>query len=125
MIEGKRVVHRRRLDRARHHVAEDREDAARRGRARGPPAHLEPADAVALLLRHRHADAGRADRGAPRSTRSATTCEADSLGYLSLEGLVAKASYCTACWSGDYRVPISAADRRQSLLFPIRAEEES
>ena len=27
--------------------------------------------------------------------------------------------------SGDYRVPISAHDRRQSLLFPIRAEEES
>ena len=56
--------------------------------------------------------------------------EADSLGYLSLEGLVgamggAKASYCTACWSGDYRVPISASDRRQSELFPIRAEEES
>jgi amidophosphoribosyltransferase len=56
--------------------------------------------------------------------------EADSLGYLSLEGLVgcmggAKASYCTACWSGDYRVPISAHDRRQSELFPIRAEEES
>ena len=37
----------------------------------------------------------------------------------------AKASYCTACWSGDYRVPISAHDRRQSELFPIRAEEES
>ncbi len=34
-------------------------------------------------------------------------------------------SYIFSCWSGDYRVPISATDRRQSLLFPIRAEEES
>ena len=33
--------------------------------------------------------------------------------------------YIFSCWSGDYPVPISAADRRQSLLFPIRAEEES
>jgi amidophosphoribosyltransferase len=54
--------------------------------------------------------------------------EADSLAYLSLDGLLASASgprdtYCTACWTGDYRVPISAVDRRQAELFPIRAEE--
>ena len=53
---------------------------------------------------------------------------ADSLGYLSLDGMLACVSgaadsYCTACWSGDYRVPISAADRRQAALFPLRAEE--
>jgi amidophosphoribosyltransferase len=56
--------------------------------------------------------------------------EADSLGYLSLPGLLGclggePESYCTACWSGDYRVASSAADRRQAELFPIRAEEES
>jgi amidophosphoribosyltransferase len=53
---------------------------------------------------------------------------ADSLAYLSLAGMLAAvsgpaASYCTACWTGDYRVPIAAADRRQAELFPIRVEE--
>jgi amidophosphoribosyltransferase len=54
--------------------------------------------------------------------------ESDSLAYLSLDGLLSSVtgprdSYCTACWTGDYRVPISAADKRQAELFPIRAEE--
>ena len=43
---------------------------------------------------------------------------ADSLVYLSLEGLLeslsgAADSYCTACWTGDYRVQIAAEDKRQ------------
>ncbi|HSL83285.1 MAG TPA: hypothetical protein VLF66_10955, partial [Thermoanaerobaculia bacterium] len=54
--------------------------------------------------------------------------QADSLAYLSLEGMLAtlsgnRRSYCTACWTGDYRVPISPRDRRQAELFPIRSEE--
>jgi len=54
--------------------------------------------------------------------------EAESLGYLSLDGVLAsvhgpRESYCTACWSGDYRVPPRSLDRRQAELFPIRAEE--
>ncbi|HXO18799.1 MAG TPA: amidophosphoribosyltransferase [Thermoanaerobaculia bacterium] len=53
---------------------------------------------------------------------------ADTLAYLSLDGLLGcmsgpRESYCTACWTGDYRVPISAEDKRQAELFPIRAEE--
>jgi amidophosphoribosyltransferase len=53
--------------------------------------------------------------------------EADSLAYLSLDGLLrsvsgAPGSYCTACWTGQYRVPMAGADERQRLLFPIRAE---
>jgi amidophosphoribosyltransferase len=53
--------------------------------------------------------------------------EADSLAYLSLDGLLAsvsgpRESYCTACWTGDYRVPITAEDRQQAELFPIRVE---
>jgi amidophosphoribosyltransferase len=53
--------------------------------------------------------------------------EADTLAYLSLDGLLAsvsgpRESYCTACWTGDYRVPITAEDRRQAELFPIRVE---
>jgi amidophosphoribosyltransferase len=55
--------------------------------------------------------------------------EADSLAYLSLEGMLAAVSgppesYCTACWTGDYRVPVTPGDRRQAELFPIRVEGE-
>jgi amidophosphoribosyltransferase len=55
--------------------------------------------------------------------------EADSLAYLSLDGMLAavsgpRDSYCTACWTGDYRVPVSPGDRRQAELFPIRVEGE-
>ena len=37
--------------------------------------------------------------------------EVDSLAYLSLEGMLAceketAAHYCTACWSGNYKIPI-------------------
>jgi len=51
--------------------------------------------------------------------------EADSLAYLSLEGMLASVSgpaesYCTACWTGDYPVP--NGDRRQAELFPARVE---
>jgi amidophosphoribosyltransferase len=51
---------------------------------------------------------------------------ADSLAYLSLEGLLdslqgAADSYCTACWTGDYRVSVSDRERAQSELFPIRS----
>ncbi len=54
--------------------------------------------------------------------------EADSLAYLSLEGMLAcvsgeRRSYCTACWSGEYRVPVSAVDPAQGRLFPIQVEE--
>jgi amidophosphoribosyltransferase len=54
--------------------------------------------------------------------------EADSLAYLSLEGMLASVSgppesYCTACWTGDYRVAISPRDQRQAELFPVRVEE--
>lgn len=54
--------------------------------------------------------------------------EADSLGYLSVEGLLsclsgAPESYCTACWTGEYRVANEANDDRQKVLFPIHSEE--
>jgi amidophosphoribosyltransferase len=55
--------------------------------------------------------------------------EADSLAYLSLDGMLASVtgspdSYCTACWTGDYRVTVNPGDHRQAELFPIRAEGE-
>jgi len=54
---------------------------------------------------------------------------ADSLAYLSLDGLLDclsgdSESYCTACWSGEYRVEVSEVDRRQRDLFPIVTEDE-
>ena len=60
-------------------------------------------------------------------TEIAAFIGADSLAYLSLPGLLScvsgpPTSYCTACFSGDYPVPISARDRRQAELFPIRVE---
>jgi amidophosphoribosyltransferase len=53
--------------------------------------------------------------------------EADSVAYLSLEGMLRAVSgpadsYCTACWTGRYRVPVTGVDTRQQMLFPIRAE---
>jgi len=37
--------------------------------------------------------------------------DVDSIGYLSTEGLLscvslAKENYCTACWSGQYKIPV-------------------
>jgi amidophosphoribosyltransferase len=54
--------------------------------------------------------------------------EVDSLGYISLEGMLActslpKDHYCTACWSGKYPVPVTTVvskfmmERYQMQLF--------
>ena len=52
---------------------------------------------------------------------------ADSLAYLSLEGVLGSVSgspdsYCTACWSGDYPVPAESHGEPQAELFPLRLE---
>jgi amidophosphoribosyltransferase len=52
---------------------------------------------------------------------------ADSIGYLSLEGMLASVrgepgSYCTACWTGDYPVAVGGLAQPQRELFPIRTE---
>ncbi|HEY4590071.1 MAG TPA: amidophosphoribosyltransferase [Thermoanaerobaculia bacterium] len=54
---------------------------------------------------------------------------ADSLAYLSLDGMLSavtgpRDSYCTACWTGDYRVAVTPGQGRQAELFPIRSEGE-
>ena len=57
--------------------------------------------------------------------------QVDSLGYISLEGLLNCASlpadhYCTACWSGQYKIPVSkivnkfSMERHQMQLFDER-----
>ena len=62
----------------------------RAGADRGPRPDQRAADLPPLLLRHRHADRDRADRRDPHSrTRSATFIGADSLGYLSIGGVLA------------------------------------
>ncbi len=53
--------------------------------------------------------------------------EADSLAYLSLDGLLTCVSgsprgYCTACWSGEYPVDVRGAVAAQQELFAIGAE---
>ena len=54
--------------------------------------------------------------------------EADSLAYLSLDGMLGclggpASSYCSACWTGEYRVSIRPGDARQQTLFTIASEE--
>lgn len=44
----------------------------------------------------------------------------DSIGYISLEGMVGCASkpadhYCTACWSGKYRIPVNIAVNKYAM----------
>jgi len=46
--------------------------------------------------------------------------EADSVGYVSLEGLLSCLSlpadhYCTACWSGKYRIPVATVVNKFSM----------
>ncbi|MHC4069181.1 MAG: amidophosphoribosyltransferase [Planctomycetota bacterium] len=46
--------------------------------------------------------------------------EVDSVGYLSLEGLLSCAvfpsdHYCTACWSGDYRISVDVTSSKFSM----------
>jgi amidophosphoribosyltransferase len=55
--------------------------------------------------------------------------EADSLAYLSRDGLLrsvsgSRESYCTACWTGEYAVSIAGEDRRQAELFPVPEDDE-
>lgn len=46
--------------------------------------------------------------------------EVDTIGYISLEGMLSCASkppnnYCTACWSGKYRIPVDVAMNKFAL----------
>jgi amidophosphoribosyltransferase len=54
--------------------------------------------------------------------------EVDTLGYISLDGMLSCASlppdhYCTACWSGEYKIPVNTIvnkfqmERHQMQLF--------
>jgi amidophosphoribosyltransferase len=56
--------------------------------------------------------------------------EVDSIGYMSLEGLLGCANlpadhYCTACWTGRYRIPVNAAGTKLALeRYPMPTFDE-
>ena len=87
--QGQAADRRRRLDRARQHPARARGDVARGRRRRGARAHLEPADQVALLLRHRLRHPGRALATGLAVDEVRQSIGADTLGYLSEDGMIA------------------------------------
>ena len=116
VIRGQAARRRRRLDRARQHPAGARPDAPRGRRRRGARADLEPAGHVAVLLRHRLRHPRRA-RSPPASAVDEVRASigADSLGYISLEGMVEatrqpRERLCTACFTGEYPIPLPVAD---------------
>ena len=113
---------RRRLDRARHDHQADRRPAAPGRRRRGPPAHQRAADLPPLLLRHRHPDRDRAHRVDPHVEEIREFIGADSLGYLSVRGVLAALDlpydqFCFACFDGNYPepVPYDVAQRKFML----------
>ena len=83
-------------------------DAEGGGREGGPPADLLAADPPSLPLRDRHVDPRGDDRPRPRrSRRSPTELGADSLAYLSMDGVyeavgTPRERHCDACFTGDY-----------------------
>ena len=91
-------------------------------RHRGAHAHHLPADHQRLPLRRRHGPRRRPHRRPPhRSTRSATASAADSLAFLSLDGMMraiptaTAPGYCNACFTGRY--PIEVSDAQSKLNF--------
>ena len=75
--------------------------------------------------RRERADRGAAvARGDPRaSSRPTRSPTSRSTGCSRCVG-GARTSYCTACWTGDYPVPIAGEDRRQAELFPHEQEAD-
>ncbi len=102
---------RRRLDRARHDHQADRRPAAPCRRRRGPRPDQRPADLPPVLLRHRHLDRDRADRGDPLG-RGDPRVHRRGLARLSLDPRRARAldlpyeRFCFACFDGNYPVPV-------------------
>ena len=119
VVDGQADRARRRLDRPRHDVPQDRADAARRpGRRKSTSASP----------RRRRSD--RCHYGIDTPTRSELIAanqsvdeirqfiEADSLGYLSVEGMLEafgrpQQATCTACFTGIYPVEIEEEEREK------------
>jgi hypothetical protein len=75
-------------------------------------ADRKPADPAQLLLRSRHSGAGEIARGADDVAEMADYINADSLAFLSIDGLYrrlgediredSQPQHCDACFTGDY-----------------------
>ena len=82
------------------------------GAARGPRPDQRAADLPPVLLRHRHPGRDRADRRDPHRVEEIREfIGADSLGYLSIGGVLAALDlpyerFCFACFDGHYPEPV-------------------
>ena len=109
---------RRRFDRARHDLDEDRRHAAPGRRERGAYAHLEPAHDAFLLLRDRDARARQdcwpahmsidemgkfigAETRWPSSRSTASTAP-----WARRSAIARTRNFCDACFTGDYPIPL-------------------
>ncbi len=68
-----------------------------------------------------------ANRYSPEEIRKYLEC--DSVGYLSLEGMLQcvsfpKEHYCTACWSGKYPVPVDGFDKFHAERSAVTAKDK-
>ena len=80
------------------------------------------ADRVTLLLWDRYADEKRADGSSHTSEEIRKYITADSLAYLSLDGMLKSAPgqpdhYCTACFTERYPISFTRAEELQLGLF--------
>ena len=96
-------------------------------RARGAPARELAARPVAVLLRDRHPEPRRARRRRrATSRRSASSIGADSLGYLSIDGMLTSTGvpterFCHACFSGGYPIEIPEETARTKNVLEARS----
>ena len=120
-LEGQAGDPRRRFDRARHDLDQDRRDGAARRRPRSPYAHLEPAD-DAIPCFYGIATPERDELLAARFDveEMAKLIGVDSLAFVSIDGLYRAMGeprrdrlaprFCDACFTGDYPIPPTDAD---------------
>ena len=100
----------------------------RAGARRGPRPDQRAADLPPVLLRHRHVDRDRADRRDPHVDQIREFIGADSLGYLSIRGVLAALDlpydrFCFACFDGNY--PEAGPVRRRAAQVHARGAGRS
>ena len=129
ILEGRRVVLVDDSHRARDDEPEDRPDGASGGREGSARAHQLSADDLALLLRRRYAAAVGADCGHAHARRDSRFLDADSVGYLSLEGLMSAVGdgaqqLLQFVLHGPLSRSRSRATRRRYLQLALKLDKE-
>ncbi len=110
-----------RFGRARHDDAIENARHPRRRREGDPSARQLPADPPSLLLRHRLPHQRRTDRPQshgrrdPRISRSRQPRVSLARRHALLHETSRSEQYCTACWSGEYKIPIDHAESKFSF----------